>query len=322
MLIDQYNRVVDYLRVSITERCNFRCQYCMPEKPFSWVPKEDLLSFEELFLFIKISIDNGVKKIRITGGEPTLREGLDDFLKMIISYKPDIDLAMTTNGYFLQTIARNLKNSGLKRINVSLDSLKKDTACKIANKDILEDVINGIEKSLKVGLKVKINMVPLKDINDNEILDILEYCKDKDIPVRFIEYMENSFANIQLKGLKSKEVLEKISKKYKFKKVQKDNSSPAQYFELEDGYKFGIIEPYEDDFCKTCNRLRLSAEGQLIPCLYFDEGASIKNSVQTKNQNEIKKILDEVLANKPEKNSWTNKIDDKTSNRAFYQTGG
>ncbi|MFA6550862.1 MAG: radical SAM protein, partial [Candidatus Gracilibacteria bacterium] len=141
MLIDSYGRTVDYLRVSVTERCNFRCQYCMPEKPFSWVPKENLLSFEELFEFIKVSIDEGVKKIRITGGEPLLREDLDKFVKMIHDYRNDIDLAMTTNAYLLKGAAQKLYDAGLRRINVSIDSLIPDVAEKIAKKDVLSHVL-------------------------------------------------------------------------------------------------------------------------------------------------------------------------------------
>ena len=149
MLIDGFGRTVDYLRVSVTERCNFRCQYCMPEKPFSWVPKENLLSYEDLFKFIKIGIDEGINKVRITGGEPLLRENLDTFINMIYSYKNDIDLALTTNGYLLPQLAQKLKDAGLKRINISLDSLKKDVVAQIANKDVLNRVLEGIKEAKK-----------------------------------------------------------------------------------------------------------------------------------------------------------------------------
>ena len=179
MLIDGFGRKVDYLRVSVTERCNFRCQYCMPEKPFSWVPRENLLSYEDMFKFIKVSIDEGIKKVRITGGEPLLREGLDIFLKMIFDYKNDIDLALTTNGFLLAKVAQKLKDAGLKRINISLDSLNSATAAKIAQKDVLKGVLEGIQAAADAGLKIKINCVPIKGINDNDVLDILEFCKDK-----------------------------------------------------------------------------------------------------------------------------------------------
>ncbi len=319
MLVDGHNRVVDYLRISVTERCNFRCQYCMPEKPFSWVPKEDLLSYEELFEFVKISIDEGVKKIRLTGGEPLLREGLESFIHMISSYKSDIDLALTTNGYLLPQAAKKLKDSGLKRINVSLDSLKKDVVAKIAQKDVLEKVLLGIQTANDVGLKIKVNCVPMKGINDDELIDILEFCKEKGYQVRFIEFMKNEQATSTTQGYTSKEIQEIIAKKYNFTKCEREGSSPSQSYMLEDGYVFGIIEPHKDDFCATCNRIRLTASGVLIPCLYFEDAQSIKEAIINKDIKKATHILKDVLANKPEKNKWS---EEHTSSRAFYETGG
>lgn len=321
MLIDSYDRVVDYLRVSVTERCNFRCQYCMPEKPFSWVPKENLLSFEELFEFMKIAIDEGVNKIRITGGEPLLREDLDKFIKMIYDYKNDVDLAMTTNAFLLKGTAQKLKDAGLKRINVSIDTLKPEIAQQIAQKDVLKNVLQGVDEALKVGLKVKVNMVPMKTVNAEEIIDVLEYCKERNMSIRFIEYMENSFASKEIKGLKSNELLEILGSKYEFKDDGFDGSSPSHYYTMKDGYRFGIIEPYEDDFCKKCNRIRLTAEGNLIPCLYFGESLSISKAIKAGDIKEAAEVLREVVRTKPEKNRWGGD-DAEVSTRAFYETGG
>lgn len=323
MLIDGFGRKVDYLRVSVTERCNFRCQYCMPEKPFSWVPRENILSYEDMFKFIKVAIDEGINKVRITGGEPLLREDLDFFIKMIYDYKKDIDLALTTNGYLLSSVAKKLKDAGLKRINISLDTLDQETAYKIAQKDVLDKILEGIEEAFKVGLKIKINCVPLKGLNDKDIIEVLEFCKEKGFVVRFIEFMENLYAKDGAKGLSSDEIKAVISQKYpNFIAVSRDTSSPAQYYELEDGYQFGIIEPHKDDFCATCNRVRLTAEGFLIPCLYFEDAMSIKNAVQNSKIDEAVEILKKVLQNKPEKNRWSQKNDNESSIRAFYQTGG
>jgi len=321
MLIDSYDRVVDYLRVSVTERCNFRCQYCMPEKPFSWVPKENLLSFEELFEFMKVAIDEGVKKIRITGGEPLLREDLDKFIGMIYDYEPSIDLAMTTNAYLLKGTAQRLKDAGLKRINVSIDTLKPEVAIAIAQKDVLQTVLEGVDEARRVGLKVKVNMVPMKGMNADEILDVMEYCKKRDMSIRFIEYMENKYASKDISGMKSNELLELIGAKYSFTDDGFDGSSPSHYYTMEDGYRFGIIEPYEDDFCKQCNRIRLTAEGNLIPCLYFDESLSIAKSIKAGDIDGATAILKEVIKNKPEKNRWGGE-DGESSSRAFYETGG
>jgi cyclic pyranopterin phosphate synthase len=320
MLIDGFGRKHDYLRVSVTESCNFRCQYCMPEKPFSWVPRENLLTFEELFLFIKVAIDEGVKKIRITGGEPLLREDLDLFIKMIYDYSPSIDLAMTTNGYLLPQVAGKLKDAGLKRINISIDSLKPEVAHRIAQKDVLPSVLKGVEEALRVGLKVKINMVPMKGMNADEVLDVLEYCKERGMTLRYIEYMENIHASKEIQRLDTKELLEMIAKRYKFKEIGYDGSSPSRYFELEDGYRFGTIEPYGDDFCKQCNRIRLTAEGFLIPCLYFDEAMSISKAIKAGDVAAAAEVLRDVVKNKPEKNRWGG--EGEASSRAFYETGG
>jgi len=294
----------------------------MPEKPFSWVPRENLLSFEELFKFVKIAMDEGVKKIRITGGEPTLREGLENFIKMIYDHNPETDLALTTNGYLMPKYAAVYRKAGLKRINMSLDSLKPEVVNRIAKKEVFDEVMKGISASLAAGLKVKLNMVPMKGVNDSEILDLLEYAKGRNIPIRFIEYMENQYADIAISGLSSDEVLKVIGKKYTFKKIEKDNTSPAQYYELEDGYQFGIIEPHKDDFCKNCNRMRLTAEGFLIPCLYFDEAMSIKEYIRSGDIDGAAGVLKTILANKPEKNRWGNDGDGEKSTRAFYETGG
>ena len=321
MLIDGHGRKVDYLRVSVTERCNFRCQYCMPDKPFSWVPKENLLSFEELFLFIKAAMDEGITKVRITGGEPLLREGLDKFVRMIYDHNNDVDLALTTNGYLLKQTARKLKDAGLKRLNISLDSLKPEIAGKIANKNVLKEVLLGIDKALEVGLKVKINMVPLKGINDVEIVDILEFCKERGLEVRYIEYMENTMASSEIKGLLGKEILEKVKEKYVIRKIGREGASPSFSYELEDGYRFGLIDPHKHDFCEDCNRIRLTAEGNLIPCLYFDEAMSIKEAVQSGDVPKAVEVLRQVLKDKPEKNRW-DEDDNESSARAFYETGG
>jgi len=293
----------------------------MPEKPFSWVPKENLLNFEELFEFIKVAIDEGVKKIRITGGEPLLREDLELFVKMIHEYKNDIDLAMTTNAFLLKGSAQKLYDAGLRRINVSIDSLKPEIAEKIAKKDVLSHVLAGIEEALAVGFKVKVNMVPMKGMNDNEILDVLEYCKARGMAVRFIEYMENVHAEVDIKGMQSPELLNIIGSRYGYQDEGFDCHSQSHYYKLEDGYEFGIIEPHKDDFCTKCNRIRLTAEGNLIPCLYFDEAMSIRDAVRRGDIKEAALVLKEVIRTKPEKNRWSDP-DGELSKRAFYETGG
>ncbi|WP_310438953.1 GTP 3',8-cyclase MoaA [Sulfuricurvum sp.] len=321
MLVDRFGRQVTYLRVSVTERCNFRCRYCMAEKPFSWVPKENLLSYEELFAFIKIAIDSGITKIRLTGGEPTTRENLDELISMIYAYAPHIDIGLTTNGFLLPAIAAKLKQAGLKRINVSLDSLDSDIARHIAQKEVLEPVLRGIDAALEAGLNVKINSVILKNINEHEIVQLFEFARSHGAQIRYIEYMENSFANSSVKGLKSQEILDVLKNHIDFTPIPKEEGGPANLYKTHDGYRFGTIEPHRHDFCSTCDRLRLSAEGDLIGCLYFEGSKSIKEAIRDENTFKAKEILEEVVLNKPEKNLWGSE-EFSVSNRAFYETGG
>ncbi|EFQ6515112.1 GTP 3',8-cyclase MoaA [Campylobacter coli] len=320
MLIDQFGRKINYLRISVTQRCNFRCLYCMPKIPFNHQPKENLLSFEELFLFVKVAIDEGIEKIRITGGEPLLRKDLSVFIKMINDYKKDLDLVITTNGFLLKDFAKDLKDAGLKRLNISLDTLESKKAKILAQKDVLDSVLAGIDEALSVGLKVKLNTVVLKGLNDDELIPLLEFAKSKNIQIRFIEFMENIHAYGKLQGLKRDEIIQILSQKYQVKLIKKAEKAPVSIYSA-DGYEFGIIDPHSHEFCDSCNRIRLSAEGLLIPCLYFDEALSIKEAVRKGDINAAANILQEVLRNKPEKNRWS-VVDNETSSRAFYQTGG
>ncbi|ECL3596265.1 TPA: GTP 3',8-cyclase MoaA [Campylobacter jejuni] len=320
MLIDQFGRKINYLRISVTQRCNFRCLYCMPKIPFDYQPKENLLSFEELFLFVKAAIDEGIEKIRITGGEPLLRKDLSIFIKMISDYKSDIDLAITTNGFLLKDFAKDLKNAGLKRLNISLDTLDHKKAKTLAQKDVLDSVLSGIDEALNLDLKVKLNTVALKNLNDDELISLLEFAKSKKAQIRFIEFMENTHAYGKLQGLKRDEIIQILSQKYQIQLIKKDKKAPVSIYKADD-YEFGIIDPHSHEFCDSCNRIRLSAEGLLIPCLYFDEALSIKEAVRKGDIKAAVEILQEVLRNKPEKNKWS-VVDNETSSRAFYQTGG
>ncbi|GKY72040.1 GTP 3',8-cyclase [Campylobacter jejuni] len=292
----------------------------MPKIPFDYQPKENLLSFEELFLFVKAAIDEGIEKIRITGGEPLLRKDLSIFIKMISDYKSDIDLAITTNGFLLKDFAKDLKNAGLKRLNISFDTLDHKKAKTLAQKDVLDSVLSGIDEALNLDLKVKLNTVALKNLNDDELISLLEFAKSKKAQIRFIEFMENTHAYGKLQGLKRDEIIQILSQKYQIQLIKKDEKAPVSIYKADD-YEFGIIDPHSHEFCDSCNRIRLSAEGLLIPCLYFDEALSIKEAVRKGDIKAAVEILQEVLRNKPEKNKWS-VVDNETSSRAFYQTGG
>lgn len=323
MLVDTYGRTIDYIRVSVTKQCNFRCQYCMPNTPIDFFENESYVPLDKILSFLKIAIDEGIKKIRITGGEPLLRKDLPEFIAAINNYNPQINLALTTNAFLLSKYAYALKNAGLSRVNISLDSLKAHRVAKISKKDALPQILDGIEAAQNVGLKIKFNMVPLKGINDDEILEILEYAKSKKILVRYIEYMENTHAKSGLKGLKEEEILAIISKKYKIKDLQKQNFGPAKIYETAEKYAFGIIAPHNEDFCTTCNRIRLTSEGMICPCLYYQDALSAQKAMLENDAHAMKQVLLQSIQNKPEKNQWNEEMSSEDiSARAFYYTGG
>ncbi|WQR70952.1 GTP 3',8-cyclase MoaA [Helicobacter pylori] len=321
MLVDSFNRVIDYIRVSVTKQCNFRCQYCMPTTPLNFFDGEELLPLDNVLEFLKIAIDEGVKKIRITGGEPLLRKGLDEFIAKLHAYNKEVALVLSTNGFLLKKMAKDLKKAGLSRVNVSLDSLKSDRVLKISQKDALKNTLEGIEESLKVGLKLKLNTVVMKSVNDDEILELLEYAKNRSIQIRYIEFMENTHAKSLVKGLKEEEILDLIAQKYKIMETEKPKQGSSKIYTLENGYQFGIIAPHSDDFCQSCNRIRLASDGKICPCLYYQDAIDAKEAIINKDTKMMKRLLKQSVINKPEKNMWNDKNND-TSTRAFYYTGG
>ncbi|MDY3113795.1 MAG: GTP 3',8-cyclase MoaA [Helicobacter sp.] len=331
MLIDSFKRKIDYIRISVTERCNFRCAYCMPNTPMDIGDERDDVPLESVLNFIKVAVQQGVKKIRITGGEPLLRSKIVEFIGQICTIAPQIDIALTTNAFLLAPLAKPLKDAGLKRINISLDSLKAENIKCISKRDGLDRILKGIEAAKEAGLKIKLNMVPLLGINDSEIIDILEYAIRLGVMVRFIEFMENTHAKDSIKGLKLSDILKKIREKYNATIFEKEIYGPATLFKipqqelknlnqnLNDFYVFGVIAPHNDEFCKTCNRIRLSSDGKLIPCLYHENALDIKESMLNGDLDGILKNLKLCIENKPEKNDWDKNA---TSTRAFYKTGG
>ncbi|WRG66063.1 GTP 3',8-cyclase MoaA [Helicobacter pylori] len=321
MLVDSFNRVIDYIRVSVTKQCNFRCQYCMSATPLDFFDDEELLPLDNVLEFLKIAIDEGVKKIRITGGEPLLRKGLDEFIAKLHAYNKEVALVLSTNGFLLKKMAKGLKDAGLSRVNVSLDSLKSDRVLKISQKDALKNALEGIEESLKVGLKLKLNTVVMKSVNDDEILDLLEYAKNRHIQIRYIEFMENTHAKDLVKGLKEREILDLIAQKYKIIETENPKKGSSKIYMLENGYQFGIIAPHSDDFCQSCNRIRLASDGKICPCLYYQDAIDAKEAIINKDTKMMKKLLKQSIINKPEKNMWNDK-NSETPTRAFYYTGG
>ncbi len=252
---------------------------------------------------------------------PLLRKGLDEFIAKLHAYNKEVALVLSTNGFLLKKMAKGLKDAGLSRVNVSLDSLKSDRVLKISQKEALKNALEGIEESLKVGLKLKLNTVVMKGVNDDEILELLEYAKNRSIQIRYIEFMENTHAKDLVKGLKEREILDLIAQKYKIIETENPKKGSSKIYTLENGYQFGIIAPHSDDFCQSCNRIRLASDGKICPCLYYQDAIDAKEAIINKDTKMMKRLLKQSIINKPEKNMWNDK-NSKTPTRAFYYTGG
>ena len=296
-LIDPYGRTVRDLRISITDRCNFRCTYCMPEEGMKWLPREEVLTYEELARVASICVSHfGVDGIRLTGGEPTMRAHLPILVqKLAVLQVPadasspragkPIDLAITTNGATLRLIAQELRNAGLARINISLDTLKKDRFFEMTRRDELEHVLDGIDAAIDAGFSpVKINAVVQRGINDDEIVDLATFGRDKGIEVRFIEFMpldaSGTWDNAQV--FSQEEIVAAISKVYPLELMPARGAAPADRWRYLDGKgTVGVIPTVTKPFCGDCDRVRLTADGQFRTCLFatneFDLRVMLRN---------------------------------------------
>ncbi|HEX8463411.1 MAG TPA: GTP 3',8-cyclase MoaA [Abditibacterium sp.] len=270
MLHDRFSRLISYLRISVTDRCNFRCVYCMPEDGIALAPRDEILSFEEIARLARVGATLGLNKIRLTGGEPTVRRDLPSLVAMLRAIPEIGEIAMTTNAALLDELAAPLKNAGMNRLNISLDTLKRDKAHEIARRDEFERVLAGIEASKRVGLGLKFNTVVMRGLNDDELPDLLQFAHSYDAQIRFIEYMPMGMArfderNRLVPATEMREILSSI-----FDLVpERENGDPARgYICRKTGARVGFISSMSDHFCDSCNRMRLTAQGGLRPCLH------------------------------------------------------
>lgn len=287
-IYDSLNRPLKDLRISVTDRCNFRCTYCMPKEiynnNYNYLNKDEILSFEEICRVTKIFVSLGIQKIRITGGEPLLRKNLYKLIEELNNINK-IDIALTTNGVLLKQQAQQLFDSGLKRITVSLDAIDDKIFKMLSDSDYShEDVLKGIEKSIEVGLKVKINVVVKRGINDKHILEMIEYFRHSNIVIRFIEFMDVGSTNDWNKNsvVHSQEILQMIEKNYNIKKLEKNYfGEVANRYEIQDNsLEFGFISSVTEPFCNDCTRIRLSSEGKLYTCLFSLSGFDLKEKIR------------------------------------------
>jgi len=273
-LRDTFGRVADDLRISVTDRCNFRCVYCMPAAGLPWLAREEVLTFEEIERVTRILVEqSGVRTIRLTGGEPLVRKGIEDLTAMIAAIDPSLDIAMTTNGILLEEKAAALRAAGLKRLNVSLDTLHSDRFKDLARRDALDRVVRGLNAARAAGFSpIKLNMVVMRGRNDDEILDFARLARSEGYEVRFIEFMPLDADGIWSMDavVASRDIIETIDREFPLEPVSDPRPAPATRFKFRDGSQggIGVIPSVSDAFCKVCNRIRLTAEGHLRTCLF------------------------------------------------------
>jgi GTP 3',8-cyclase len=282
--LDTLGRPLRSLRLSVTDRCNLRCHYCMPEDEYLWLPREDLLRFEEIVQLADLLADTGIERVRLTGGEPLLRRDLARLIALLAPRPWLRDLALTTNGLLLADQAADLRRAGLHRVTVSLDTLRRDRFERLARRDGLPRVLAGIEAARRAGFPaLKIDTVITRGDNDDELADLLAFGREIDAEVRFIEYMDVGGATRWRPGavVSRAEMLARLeAHSGPIEPVAEDSSAPAARFRLADGTTFGIISSTTQPFCRTCDRARLTADGVLLLCLYAQHGTDLRRPLR------------------------------------------
>ncbi|HIZ88524.1 MAG: GTP 3',8-cyclase MoaA [Mucispirillum sp.] len=295
---DKFGRRLRYLRISVTDRCNFRCKYCMPNNNFEMMECADILRYEDILFASEVFASLGVNRIRITGGEPLIRKDLCQFLDKLTKIDNIQEVMLTTNGSLLNKYAHDLYEAGVKRLNISLDSLNHERNKYITGVDKTEDILAGIKKAAEIGFKpIKVNSVIIRDFNDDEIIQFAELSAKYNIICRFIEFMpignsENWNENNIVYG---SEILERLSA-FEPQEMEKDiNSGPAVNYKLNNGGIIGIITPISKHFCSECDKLRITADGKIRPCLLSDNEIDIKKALQSRDKDLLIKQIMQAL---------------------------
>ena len=323
-LFDSFDRPVNYLRISVTDRCNLRCIYCMPLEGISLMAHENILSYEEISTVAQAAADLGIIKVRLTGGEPLVRAGLTTLVAMLAQIQGIDDISLTTNAVILERYAGELKNAGLHRVNISLDSLRSNGFHQITRVGNLDDVLRGIEAARQAGLNpVKINTVVMRGINDDEVIDFARLTIENEWHVRFIEYMPFSNGDEKADGLlvPVAEMKASIETLGELTPTLESGGGPAKYFRLPGARgTIGFISPVSEHFCQACNRLRLTADGKLRPCLFSDKEIDLREPLrQGATADDIKRLIQEAASCKPEGHRLKAGI---TCERFMAQIGG
>jgi len=305
-ILDTLGRPLRSLRLSVTDRCNLRCHYCMPEDHYLWLPREDVLTFEELVRIADLLSTVGVDRLRLTGGEPLLRRDLPDLVRQLAARSWVRDLALTTNGVLLAGVAGDLKQAGLHRLTVSLDTLRPDRFQRLARLDALPQVLAGIDAARRAGFTgLKIDSVITRADNDDELIDLLTFGRDVQAEVRFIEYMDVGGATQwRPEAVVSRaEMLERIAAHFgPATPLDEGSSAPAARFRLPDGLTFGIISSTTQPFCRTCDRARLTADGVLLLCLYAQHGTDLRRPLRAGASREtLLRVIQAVWASRADR---------------------
>lgn len=271
-LVDSFGRPQSYLRVSVTDRCNFSCIYCEPPEGVEWYPKDRILTFEELARVVRLYAEMGVDKVRITGGEPLVRRGIVEFIRMVKAIPGIRDISMTTNASLLDEMAGEIRAAGVQRLNISMDSLRADRFAQIRRRGNLSDVLSGLDRALAVGFPVKLNVVVLRGRNTDEVLDFVKFGIENHLEVRFIEFMPLCGSGWDPQYFEPiREVRERVQESYSMTPLPAEPGRVATEYRLDDhDLDIGFIASLSEPFCSTCNRVRLTAAGRIRPCLFWN----------------------------------------------------
>jgi GTP 3',8-cyclase len=285
MLMDTYNRPIKDLRISVTDRCNFRCTYCMPLDEYEWINKKEVLTFEEIERLTRLFVELGVDKVRLTGGEPLVRQDLPLLIEKLSAVNGLEDLCLTTNGALLAERVDALKRAGLRRVNISIDTLDADKFKRMTKRGDLNKVLEGIFAAKRSGLApIKLNAVVERGVNDDDILPLVEFSRQHDFGMRFIEYMDvgNSNEWSSAKLVSKKEIIEKIHVRYPLREIGRDKgSAPSVDYEFVDGRgDLGVIASVTEPFCSSCTRIRITADGKIVTCLFSQLGHDVKSRLR------------------------------------------
>ncbi|HZE95448.1 MAG TPA: GTP 3',8-cyclase MoaA [Planctomycetota bacterium] len=326
MLRDGFGRVVTNLRISVTDRCNLRCVYCMPAEP-EWFPQPEILTFEEIERLVRVAVSLGIRDFRITGGEPTARKDLPELIRRVAAVPGVADLAMTTNGILLKKLARPLRDAGLQRLNVSLDTLNGEKFVHLARRDGFRQTWEGIEEAERAGFSpLKINMVVLRGVNDDEVVDFAAMARTRPWQIRFIEFMpldgDNAWTRNQV--VPAREILERIHEKWPLD-LNADGplSDPARVHRFKDGKgDIGVIASVTEPFCGSCDRVRVTPDGKLRTCLFSTVETDLKGPMRSgADDAEMAGLFQRAVASK-EAGHGINRADFVKPARAMYAIGG